>query len=228
MKENSTEGNLNSKDKKKMKDLLNKAKDILNENHNNQETIENNSNKKLSLEEKAKAMANLDKINYQLLEDESDFLTNTEKGTGAEIFFKTLVEEIPELGLSIEQATAPDGRPLSNYIAIKTTPFKTDRHFIDGLDKNQIISLFTYPLAKGEKNLEESGFELERKGILPKGMTERFLCRLYEESIKKHPDILKNKKGKQFIRFQNIEPLSDQEMQDLIRQAIREEYNKKI
>ena len=175
------------------------------------------------------AKASLEKLNDELLNDSRDFLTNTERGSESEIFFRTLAEEIPDLGVSIdEKALSPDGKQLKNYIAIKTVPLKTDRQFIQDLKENPVISLYLHRLAvRSKTEKEELGINLEKMGLLPKGITERLLCRWHKKDMKEHPDIKKiweeNKS-----RFENIKPLSDEEIKEFMRKTIRDEYNKKI
>src|SRR3990167_7374638 len=120
----------NPDDEKKMEDLLNQAKGIIGQ-PAEQDPLD-------------VARAKREEAKERLLDETSDFLTNIERGTNLELYYRTLAEEIPELAISIDEMTEDiEGRPLPDSIAIKTAPYKTDRMFIDDLKDNLVISLLT-------------------------------------------------------------------------------------
>lgn len=165
-------------------------------------------------------------VKEKLLDDSSDFLTDIEKGGENEIFYQTLVETIPELGLSIEEAKGFAGEKLPNLFSVKTTPFKTDRVFLLNLEKNPVIKLFTNPIVSFEDK-EKIGARLEEEGILPHGTTARFLSREYAYALKISPE------SKEFLeefysKFKNKEQLSNTEIKEFLKRAIKEEYFNKI
>jgi len=210
MKENY---NPNPDDEKKMDALLNDAKDIVGQ-----------TRLKDSSEE---ARRNLEQTHEKLMDDKSDLLLNIEKGSNTEIYYKILMEEIPDLGLSFDQkAVDIKGRPVPSYIAVKAVPFKTDRIFIDDLRHNQVISLFTNPVYTAEDK-ERLGYKLEKIALLPKGTTAFLLARDLRDNIKKYPD-MKDILEKRYGKYKTFEPLSDGEIKAFLRKEIREEYENKF
>jgi hypothetical protein len=198
--------NINSEDKKKMEDLLNQAKGII-----GQSTEQEMHEKFLKEQEK-------------FLDETSDFLINIPKDTTEEIYYRLLAEELPDLGLSFDDlALDPKGRPIKGAIAIKAVPFKTDREFINRLRGNQVITLLTEPSFSSEVK-EKFGIKLESWAVLPAGKTARLLSRDYEERIKKFPEMKKVFDGR-YAKYKDIRPLSDEEIKDMLRKEIREEYD---
>src|ERR1035437_384449 len=199
-------------DNKKMESLLNQAKDILLKQASR--SIKN----KDSEAPIEKREDSLSELNKKLLDNKSDFLTNVEKGDNDEIFFRTLAEEIPDLGLFVDEEAEANGELLPNYIAIKTTPFKTDRQFIFDLLHHPIITLLENS-AKSWKDKEELGVSLEKEGLLPKGTTDRLLSKDYKYKIIRHPD-LKQIFEERYAKYKNLEPLSDEEIKEFMRKVI--------
>jgi hypothetical protein len=210
MKENF---NPNPDDEKIGERLLNEAKNII-----------GRPARQDSLEE---ARARREEEDAMMLDETSDFLTNIEKGTLLELYYKTLLEERPDLGLSFEEsATDPKGRPLPGVIAVKAIPFKTDRNFIDDLRGNPVILLFTEPHATAEDK-ERLGAKLEEMAVLPRGTTERLLSREYNDRLERIPE-MKDVFDERYAKYVNTRPLSDQEIKDFLRKEIREENENRI
>jgi|GEM_PF-4896278 len=207
--------------------LVSKAKEILNE-ASKEGTIEDNDQEEIEFFN--------DEVENKLFDDSSDFYTAVNKGSLREVFYKTVAEEIPELGITVdENAIAPDGSPLESFqTGVKTTPFKTDRNFLHQLGELPVIHALN-----GFENRDMIQ-DLEKKGILPTGMTDRIYARNYQESIKYLQDNLQKTTNRELIKsainnFQeessqlgNVVPLSNEEAQEIMRQAIQEEYKKEL
>jgi hypothetical protein len=196
-------------DNKKMEDLLNVARRIVEQPAG-----------QASLEE---ARAAREKEDAMMLDETSDLLINIEKGTDLELYYKTLAEEMPGLGLSFEDnARDLKGRPIPGAVVIKAIPFKTDRDFIDDLRGNPVIMLLTNPSISAE-NKETLGKKLESMAVLPIGATARLLSREYEDRVKRFPD-MKSVFDERYAKYLNDRPLSDEEMKAMLIKEIREEY----
>lgn len=218
MKENYSEQNLTPKDENNIKNLLNEAKNIIS-NPN-----KSNEGKKRELFEKMLKKV-LEAQYEKSRNDESVFLTNTRKGTGYEIFYRTLAEEIPELELSFdEKDIVIGGETYQNLIAIKRIPLKTNLDLINYLKDDPIIDLFTFEERPADEK-EQIGLKLEKSGLLQEGTTHRLLSKDYNEKIINFPEskvILE----KRYAKFKNEKPLSNQEIQEIIRNVIKKEYYK--
>ncbi len=197
--------NMTPEDQKNIEDLMGNVDTILNE------SVQNNYIDTMR-----------EVINQKLLDNSSDFLTNTSLGSNYAVFYKSLIKELPELGLSIVEK--PDdlaGKNLQQSIGIKTIPYKTDRDLIQKIKSVPIIKFLVS--ATLPSKLDE-GIKMEEEGILPKDFTKRAILGYY---LKKQGDYWKNVYEKAQMEFGYIEPLSDNELEAIIRKAAREEYLKK-
>lgn len=169
--------------------------------------------------------AALEKLEAKLLDDSSDHYTNIDQGTLDELFFRTLMEEVPELKLSLDdEATNIDGERLDGYLAVRTAPFRTDRVFLHDICNHPVMRFLTTltPIRK-------RGFQLERDGMLPAGMGDRVVARNIEELLSttepgKTRDILE----RELADMRNPAPITDAEAEAIMREVIREEYKKKL
>jgi len=219
MKENYGEENLTPKDKNEMANLLNEAKDVF----NNPEKFKKEKKDELL---KKKILQVLENQYEESRNDTSVILNNVRRGTVSEIFYRTLIKEIPELGILIkDDAKDINGTELPNHITIKKTSFEIDERFINSLIDNPVIKLFTFEEQPADKK-EEIGDKLERSGLLPIGTTYRLLSRDYKKQMDTHPQF-KNIFEERYSKFKNEEPLSDEEILEIMRKVIKEEYNKK-
>jgi hypothetical protein len=265
MTKNFPELNITPDDEKKMENLLGRVQEILQEDEQKMEglvikakEILERATEESKNQENAKAFAEIQPINEELLEnrediseaeieemndigkaaadlykeivneilnEKGDVLTNVEKNSLNELFHKVLIEELPELGLSIEEkATDFKGRILKDMVAVKATPYKTDREFILNLWLNPAIEALSLPQ---RWNVERFEKELEENGILPKGTVKRALAREYKNYIKRYGD----RDGfwqKALSELGNIDPLTDEEAKELMRKIIRQEYMKRF
>lgn len=183
-----------------------------------------------------------------LLNDNNDLYTNTPKGSLYELLFRTLEKEYPELGLNIRgDAINSQGIPINDYIAVHTTPYKTDRGFIlKTIDDPRVrilmedMQFFNFCIARSVNydsgpigNFFEEGKKLENEGLLPNGSTERIMAAGYLEVIQKLEPRAKNKRGDPYnihgrlkrareeLQKLNVEPISEEERRNLIEKAIK-------
>lgn len=179
---------------------------------------------KISSKELEEMKNTLEKLQGELLDESSDFYTNVDKGSVDELFYKTLAEEIPSLNISLdEKAVDIDGLPLKDHVAVKTIPYKTDRVFLSGLEHNPAIHALKHP----KYCSEEEKKELEELGILPKNFVDRALAKEYEFRIKKWPDS-ENFWREQLARLGNVTSFSDEEIQEIMRKVILDEFKKRL
>lgn len=156
----------------------------------------------------------------------TDVYTNVEKGSSKELFYRILAQELPSIGLYFDDDAMPKGvgaMSLENHTVVKMLP-GTNTDFIFNLSHNAFINF-----------LERPGFstsvamEFEKKGLLPKGMAVRAVVRDYIDEINKCKD--ENTKAlwkKDLDKMGNIEPLSDDDIEKLMRDTIRQEYAKSL
>lgn len=236
-------------DEQKMESLVGKAKEIVGEDERKMETLIGDAKEILerAAQEKregknAEALADLNSLDEEdfledddreyletllkelkerMFDEKSNFYTNVERGSLNEVYYRTLVEEAPELGLSInETAETMDGEILKNRIAVEATPYKTDREFIFRLSNNPLIHALKYPDLVDKDKAEK----LEEEGVLPKGIHDRALARRYKDYFER----FNNKKWQELMFKLGVEPLSDEEARELMSGVIKEEYKKRF
>ena len=159
------------------------------------------------------------------MDDTSDFLSNIFANSEQELFFRTLIDEVPNLGLSIStEAKDIAGKIQPGLLGIKTQPYKTDRLFLSKLTDNPAIKFLMLPTS-----LEKEGRDLEAAGVLPQGTVDSILSRHFNV-IKKEmsPKALNSFYKEEVEQFKNIPPISDEDLQDLMRKYINEEYRKNL
>ncbi len=155
----------------------------------------------------------------------SSFLINIDKGSPEEIFYKVFIEEVPDSGVSINpQAEARDGTPQPHLAAIETVPYKTDREFIVNLCADPMVQILEKPSMPRVLRLQK---ELEQQGLFPTDLYKRSLRREYEHNMQ-IGDKDRWQKAIESEGLSNIEPISDQEVADMMRKVIREAYKKKL
>ena len=128
-KEGFNSNNITPEDEKNMDNLAEQAKDILGQKNYSNESNDKELEDESDLPSKEEIESEINELTNQLLDDKSDFLTTTQKGSIGEIFFRILIKELPELGLSISD-TEEEAFRGTGFLSVKTQPFKTDRHFI--------------------------------------------------------------------------------------------------
>ncbi len=170
------------------------------------------------------------------LDQESEYFSNAWKDSWSQKFYELVIEEVPNIGLSIvNREEFPDKTINKHCVAIKATPYKTDRLFLCDLELNPVIYFLRNPWFS--KSL---GKELEDKDVLPLGTTERVLANAYQKNIadlkayiteygsnpKTEEEIKRNQKH--LAELGDVVPFSDEEAQELMREIIREEYHKNL
>lgn len=225
-------------DENKMDELGEKYRQIL------QESIEGAENNNLiaaeqGLEEVGNDMAELNtneddteelrklhaEAQERLADETSSFLTNVDKGSSDEIFFRVFIDEVSDSGVSINpQAKQRDGVPRPDLAAIETIPFKTDREFINDLLANPVVEVLRSPDMPSSLRTQK---QLEQQGIFSTDVYKSVLRRKYDHFVK-----IGDKDFWQKIieteGLSGVEPISDTEVGDLIRPVIREAYRKKL
>ena len=157
------------------------------------------------------------------------------KGSSDQKFFEILIDEVPDIGISIVERDAFPSRSINPHcVAIKATPYKTDRIFLSKLELSPVIQLLRSPWFS--RNL---GKKLEDEGTLAKGTTDRVLARAYQNDINElkalladGPDFKLQKElensQKLLTELGNVKPFSDEEVETLMRDTIREEYRQEL
>ncbi len=165
----------------------------------------------------------------------SDYYSNAEKDSWDEMFFKTVIEEVPDLGISIEEKINNTKYKIKpNSVIIKAMPYKTDRMFLRKLEINPVIDLLKNPWS-----IEEIGEDLEEKGLIRAGTTNRICARYYakelaedkkrfEEDPTPELKIAIDELQKTLNQLGDVEPLSDQEAKEMMIDVISQEYKKKF
>ncbi len=229
-------------DEEKMESILNEAREILacaeedDEKRKREQALEEFNfidgkyaedfweDNKPSKEELQEIGNTIKRIEKELKDESSDFYTNTEKGSVSELFFKTLAEEIPSLDISIdENAVDMNGVLLSNYVAVRTVPYKTDREFIWDLYHNETIHTLVSPEYSSQEDIKE----LEKSGVIPKDFHHRALVKQYEFYAKKWPDSADFWKG-EIAELGDVIPFSNEEIQEIMRKIILDEFKKRL
>ena len=168
-------------------------------------------------------------------DESSDYYSDAEKDSWDEMFFKTVIEEVPDLGISIEEKindTTYKNKP--NSVVIKAMPYKTDRFFLRKLEINPVIDLLKNPWS-----IEEIGEDLEEKGLIRAGTTNRICARYYAKELaedkkrfEEHPtpelETAIDELERMLAQLGNVEPLSDQEAKEIMINVIKKEYEKKF
>ena len=166
------------------------------------------------------------RLEQSMAEERSNFWTHVEKGGMSEVFYKVLMEELPGEGLSFNPGVKrEDGTVDPDYVTVQTTPFKTDREFIDALAEHPAIELLLYPtIVDAQKRAQE----LESQGVLPAGTLPRALRRFYEDRIAHEENKKLWQDAIRKTELRNAVPLSNAELEEIIRHIVQQEYRKKL
>jgi hypothetical protein len=179
----------------------------------------------------------LEELNERLLDESSSFYTNVDKGSVSELFYRTVMEEVPDSGISINETVRmpKTGETLDKCVAVETVPYKTDRTFLFELGENPVIQVLKFP-----EFSRDLGKQLEEQGLLPPGTTDKGLARYYRFNYQGCLEIAGRYEDKENIWKENAaywkglmdklgaEPISNDEAKELMRTVIREVYRKKL
>ncbi|HBV33513.1 TPA: hypothetical protein DEB72_03285 [Patescibacteria group bacterium] len=161
----------------------------------------------------------------KLADETSPFLTNVDKGSSDEIFFRVFIVEVPDSGVSINpQAKQRDGVPRPDLAAIETTPFKTDRAFIVDLLDDPLVKVLRSPDMPSSLRMQK---ELEQQGVFSTDTYKSVLRRQYDHFMKTGDKVFWQKTI-ELEGLSNVEPISDAEVEELVRPVIREAYKNKL
>jgi len=161
----------------------------------------------------------------KLADETSPFLTNVDKGSSDEIFFRVFMVEVPDSGVSINpQAKQRDGVPRPDLAAIETTPFKTDRAFIVDLLDDPLVKVLRSPDMPSSLRMQK---ELEQQGVFSTDTYKSVLRRQYDHFMKTGDKVFWQKTI-ELEGLSNVEPISDAEVEELVRPVIREAYKNKL
>ena len=161
----------------------------------------------------------------KLLDESQTFLTNIDKGSAEEVFYKVLVDEIPDIGISIKtEAKGSSGKQLANMSAVEATPFKIDREFIQSLVSEPLLRVLRSPHMPLAQRFAK---EFVDQGVLTSDMYQRLLRREFDtQMIVGDKDFIQ--KEIETRGLTDVSPITDQEIEDLVRPVIRQAYNKKL
>lgn len=159
-------------------------------------------------------------LSYPALEEE--YLKVIDKDSDAFTFYSMLANEVPSLYLEIRNEDAY-GHPLDviGASAVRVSPDKTDQALIDKIKTSPLIQFLT---GESVSEKERVGHHLEEQGLLAHGSTDRFLLRTYLKEEKKYPNSYQD----EIERLHGTQPMRDDEVEDLMREAIQFEQQKKM
>jgi len=235
------------KDSKKMIELSEKARNILK--NINQQSLDD-TNQKRVVEEAKIILARSDITQRQIIretkrilkresmeepnessefDEASDCYSNVLKNTTDELFFKTISEELPDLGVSLEE-----NKDKLGSFDVKVIPHKTDKLFLGSLEFNHVIEFLRFPW-----NLESLGKKLEGDKLLASGITERVMKKVYQEELADNKYFLEHNPSKEIVqeiqhcekqlaRFEDITPITNEEIKEIMKNIIKKEYEKEL
>lgn len=159
-------------------------------------------------------------LSYPALEEE--YLKVIDKDSDAFTFYSMLASEVPSLHLEIRNEDAY-GHQLDTIgaSAVRVSPDKTDQALIDRIKTSPMIHFLTDASVSDK---ERFGRDLEEQGLLAHGSTDRFLLRTYLKEEKKYPNSYQD----EIERLHGVQPMRDDEVEDLMREAILFEQHKKM
>ncbi len=161
----------------------------------------------------------INEMRKELLDDESDFYTNTAKGSVSEVIFRAIEKNFPGLGLEIrDDAVDRDNLPRPEAVAVHTSPHKTDRVLL--LETLEAPSINVLKIELGDpEGIKLTGEAMEENGELPIGTTKKILARYYKTKLDnpgKYTTASEIAEHDGELAKLGVEPITDKEIEELV------------
>lgn len=162
------------------------------------------------------------------------FYDNIERGSIGELFFEVLAKKHPKLGVIIDGATDKNGLPIENKIRIEVFPPENKKIIYKLLDQGLLKILIMHPGYK--KEVFGAGLAFEGRRELPPGTSKRALARAYLRDLedlknnKPYPEDMQaeeEERDRRKIAELNVEPLTDEEIMELLDEMVIRVLNQK-
>lgn len=171
---------------------------------------------------------------HQTVESRKEFMKKgiavVPKGTPNAIFFRTLVEDYPQLGLEIdEDVDEYKGKTGDAHLfVVSDLPSSSrERKAVESMVNEPTLAFMTSNLLARPQEMK-LGSKLEKQGRIPKGTTERLLAYWYKTAAQfmEEEEVGSADKYKEALNKMDVAPLSEEEVRDLLKSVIEEELPK--